>query len=705
MTKRKSIAVSPKLWKVHDRYLFPLTAKQIPSLEYRKLCKVYPKPRVLFLTNSTCPMQAILAEFKSPVKFKQLDSDYYIAPARKLDGAEQKIQIGKMVIVWINNMAMCLGSFICRECFIEGKLYPQTCPHHLHCSHTRTKKVRSCDACVSKTLLGYWKDRTDCYQGDSETLFSVARCNPNGHTFTCAQCKHSFTIRASGVSDGKWCRFCAHLELCDDLDCRECFAKSFASEAKSKFWCSQNDKTPRQVFRHAKLKYWFRCGACLHDFSASLNSITQGSWCPFCSVPPQRLCDNATCQSCHDKSFASHEKSQNWHQTKNQLFPRDVLRGSQKAKFWFTCPECAHDFDATVLDVVQGIWCIYCANLKLCESSTCQICFDKSFASSEKSKCWIVSKNVQTPRQTFKRTHSKIAFCCDVCGHEFQTSLENNHWCGFCTNRLLCEDDDCQTCFAKSFASHEKSKYWNFEKNDKTPRQIFKRGKPKYWFDCAICYHSFSCRLDHVISGIWCSFCCGRQRCDEKNCATCAPSCDVCKSKKARTTTHMTRTRVCRECLEDAVRRDPKEKPLLYRAKVSLEMYLLGEVLYSSDFFLSDPTSWDCPILPGLSFKPDCIWCFDDCGDVIELGSASKLNLNHIKYSLVLEILEDSRLAHSESRDISDEDREMEIRDLFASQNIPIGFLYVTVAHKKHENAHADDILCKTRKRHGVPSA
>lgn len=44
-----------------------------------------------------------------------------------------------------------------------------------------------------------------------------------------------------------------------------------------------------------------------------------------------------------------------------------------------------------------------------------------------------------------------------------------------CTLRSkLCDDINCQICWDKSFASFEKAQYFDLEKNDKTPRQLFK---------------------------------------------------------------------------------------------------------------------------------------------------------------------------------------------------------------------------------------
>lgn len=137
------------------------------------------------------------------------------------------------------------------------------------------------------------------------------------------------------------------------------------------------------------------------------------------------------------------------------------------------------------------------------------------------------------------------------------------------------------------------------------------------------------------------------------------------------------------------------ETPVTHRAKISIEIYTLAELLRHSpeDLFINNPTAWDCAVLPGLGFKPDLIWCFDEYQRLISLGKAEQLNLNVIKYALQLEIIEGSRKMHSMQRSISDEQREFEIRELFKSQRIPFGLLYVTIAHNRHIGAHAEDVF------------
>jgi very-short-patch-repair endonuclease len=91
-------------------------------------------------------------------------------------------------------------------------------------------------------------------------------------------------------------------------------------------------------------------------------------------------------------------------------------------------------------------------------------------------------------------------------------SKTNGTWCPYCSNppRELCKDNNCQICYEKSFASHEKSKFWS-SKNEKTPRETFKKSHNKYIFDCDKCSHDFYSILSDITRqdtrSTWCPKC------------------------------------------------------------------------------------------------------------------------------------------------------------------------------------------------------
>jgi very-short-patch-repair endonuclease len=216
------------------------------------------------------------------------------------------------------------------------------------------------------------------------------------------------------------------------------FERSFASHPKSKYWSELNELKPQEAFKSTNKKFWFNCDNCCHKFEIILSNITNlHRWCPYCSKPPNMLCEN-DCIICFEKSFASHPKSTYW-SSKNELNPRQVFKSSN-TKFWFNCNECNHEFECALNNINAGKWCSYCANKILCENDNCKICFDKSFASHPKSKFWN-EQNKVNPKQVFNSSSKKFIFNCFVCKNVFESSINNitnkNNmtWCPYCKNK------------------------------------------------------------------------------------------------------------------------------------------------------------------------------------------------------------------------------------------------------------------------------
>jgi very-short-patch-repair endonuclease len=286
------------------------------------------------------------------------------------------------------------------------------------------------------------------------------------------------------------------------------FEKSFASNEKSKYWSDKNELKPEQVYNVSAKKYYFDCDKCNHEFINNPSHIKGGRWCPYCCIPQKKLCGSKDCTDCFEKSFASHEKSVFW-SDKNEQKPDFILKKGDK-KIWFNCDKCNHDFETQIKAVtISNHWCPYCVNQKLCDNNECKECFNKSFASHEKAKFWS-SKNSISPRQIFKGSGKKYWFDCDKCCHEFYMSLTHisgrNSWCPYCSNKQMCDNDDCKECFNKSFASHEKAKFWSL-KNTKNPRHLFQGDSDRYWFNCDKCSLDFETLLYNVKSGYWCPYC------------------------------------------------------------------------------------------------------------------------------------------------------------------------------------------------------
>ena len=236
-----------------------------------------------------------------------------------------------------------------------------------------------------------------------------------------------------------------------------------------------------------------------------------------------------------DKSFASSDKSQYWSAKNGDIKPRDVYKSSSTKKYWFDCIKCNHQFDTSLSNLNLGNWCPYCSHQKLCNDNNCIICYEKSFASQEKSKYWSNKNGDIKQRQIFKSsTTKKYWFDCIKCNHSFDASPANiikGKWCPYCSNQKICID--CSICYEKSFASHEKSKYWSAKNGDIKPIEIFKSSNTKYWFECNKCNHTFDKVLGSVNSGGWCPYCSSPPKllCNDHECSLCYDKSFACHEK------------------------------------------------------------------------------------------------------------------------------------------------------------------------------
>lgn len=163
---------------------------------------------------------------------------------------------------------------------------------------------------------------------------------------------------------------------------------------------------------------------------------------------------------------------------------------------------------------------------KLCVLEDCKKCFERSFASHEKSQYWS-DKNKIKPRNILKNSNKKFYFNCNECNHELVIRINNitssnNSWCKYCSKCELCDDDNCKICFEKSFANHPMSFSWS-SINDFSPRKVALGSEKKCWFDCQDCKHSFDRVLYSINLEKVCPYCANQRLCNN--------DCNLCFSK------------------------------------------------------------------------------------------------------------------------------------------------------------------------------
>ncbi len=404
------------------------------------------------------------------------------------------------------------------------------------------------------------------------------------------------------------------------------------------------------------------------------------------------------CQYCYARSFASY-----WSDIVNCIKTKEnvlaIFKYSNK-EYNFKCFVCCHLFSTILYNLMKGNFCSYCAHKKLCGKKECDICFQKSFASVADN---MKRDSLQTTKDLmflFKQSNKIYDFKCFTCNHIFSmplSGIENGQFCPYCAHQKLCGKAECKTCYEKSFASFDIIKR-NCIITTENLLLIFKHSGKKYNFKCFVCNHLFSTSLSALSAGNFCRFCRGFV-CGDENCLTCAQQCIMATcTKKAIKQTRITKKWYCEEHFKDCISRDPKETFLMVRAKISLEIYTLAELQRVSmqdnnNFYWSHPTNWDCKMIPNISYRPDNLFAFDKNLKLLQYADDQTLNLSNLGYVIIIEILEEGRYQHSKSRSISDESREREIRFVFDIHHVPIGFLYVSMAHNRHFNAHKDDIF------------
>jgi very-short-patch-repair endonuclease len=384
-------------------------------------------------------------------------------------------------------------------------------PHKKLCNNEECKQCfdKSFASYEDKDILNRWSKMNKDKDGKIITPRDIFKVSGVKYLFDCNICLHSFETTPAHLKENKGCIYCANQKLCNDINCKICFEKSFASHPKSQYWSDKNELKPRDVFKVSGKSYIFDC-ICGHQFEKKLNNVSKDTWCPYCVN--KKLCNIINCKSCFEKSFASHEKSQFW-SDKNELKPREVFKSSG-IKYIFNC-SCNHEFEKCLDSINSGGWCIYCAGQMICNDINCKSCFEKSFASHEKSKYWSEKNkneegNIISPRDVHRSSGDKYIFNC-YCGHTFSSalsSISNGTWCPYCCNpsKQLCDNDNCQSCFEKSFSSHPKSQYWS-DKNELKPRDVFKRSSTnKYIFNCEK-GHEFENSTSNISINVWCSKC------------------------------------------------------------------------------------------------------------------------------------------------------------------------------------------------------
>lgn len=310
------------------------------------------------------------------------------------------------------------------------------------------------------------------------------------------------------------------------------YEKSFASHPKAKLVDLEHpdnkgiDLTKISLGSHTKLT--LKCDCCPHHYIQPPKALTiqkrrvwresEKRWknegpkgCPYCAH--QKLCDDDTCQFCHDNSCASIPWLLKSWSSNNKNTPRQTFANTHHP-VEVNCCACGHTFKVKPMNVMGDGGCRFCANKERCKDPNCNICSKKKFSAHPKAIHWS-KNNKDTPDDVSMFSKHTRLFDCPDCGHKdipmiISNITQHNQWCGYCSipRKHLCGDSNCEHCIAGSIASLPQSAYWDYEKNgDLKPFNVCRSTDKKHWFKCPECNISFQISGTSLCSGCFCSTC------------------------------------------------------------------------------------------------------------------------------------------------------------------------------------------------------
>jgi predicted Zn-ribbon and HTH transcriptional regulator len=120
------------------------------------------------------------------------------------------------------------------------------------------------------------------------------------------------------------------------------------------------DMDPEAVAVESHLKAWWRCGACGHEWQATItNRTNRGSGCPRCSLQKRARTQSRVPL---ERSLAARRPDLvlELHPTRNvDLDPREIGARSSKT-VWWQCKTCGYEWQAVIANRTHGTGCPAC---------------------------------------------------------------------------------------------------------------------------------------------------------------------------------------------------------------------------------------------------------------------------------------------------------------------------------------------------------
>ena len=170
---------------------------------------------------------------------------------------------------------------------------------------------------------------------------------------------------------------------------------------------------PIKIGTSSHYKVWWKCQEG-HSWQAIVSNRTRhGRGCPYCShqLPIKGETDLATCYP---------ELAKEWHPSKNDQKPDEVMPGTHK-KAWWICSQ-GHEWQAEIKSRTTGVGCPYCAGKKVLKGFN-----DLATLNPDLSAEWHPTKNEElTPEEVTVSSGKKVWWLCKN-KHEYTASVDSRN--------------------------------------------------------------------------------------------------------------------------------------------------------------------------------------------------------------------------------------------------------------------------------------
>ena len=206
---------------------------------------------------------------------------------------------------------------------------------------------------------------------------------------------------------------------------------------------TKNGDLKLEQFTHgSNKKIWWLCPnkckeGCLHEWEMTINAVSSGSGCPYCSThSSKKIC-------IHNSIVYTHpDIAKQWHPTKNGELKLETISFGYGKKVWWLCENkckegCLHEWEDTPNQrTYRNRGCQFCSRNKL------KHCIHDSivYTHPEIAKQWHPTKNGDLKPEHFTYGSGKVWWLSNECKHEWEASISNRTGRG----------DGCTKCINKT---------------------------------------------------------------------------------------------------------------------------------------------------------------------------------------------------------------------------------------------------------------